>query len=176
MNKGKVSVWSEDEDNFIRANYGRLSALGCASQLPGRTRNAVIGRAKRLGMCADSGRPPRVVVHRVQRVDDRPASVKRVVNPLGGKTVTRSAGLGLTKQVELTGEPTLDLPNLWCEPVSIIDRKSDQCCWPLDGNPALFCGLPRFETPPYGETQYCRAHYFVSVKPPGEHRRLGPRV
>ncbi len=44
--------WTADEDDFLKANYGKLSASECARQLPYRNRNRsmVIGRASRLGL------------------------------------------------------------------------------------------------------------------------------
>lgn len=42
--------WSEEEDNIIRSNFGKLYAEDIAALLPGRTRKAVLHRAKALGL------------------------------------------------------------------------------------------------------------------------------
>lgn len=43
--------WTKDEDDFLKANYGKLSAAQCAAELnTGRSRGMVIGRASRLNL------------------------------------------------------------------------------------------------------------------------------
>lgn len=51
----KTLSWSEDEDRLIRIGRQQsLTTSQIAQSLPGRTRNAILGRANRLGLCADN--------------------------------------------------------------------------------------------------------------------------
>lgn len=55
-----MAKWTEAEDEYLKANYGSLSANQCAIGLnTGRTRGMVIGRANRLGLTlkGSPGRP-----------------------------------------------------------------------------------------------------------------------
>lgn len=45
--------WTADEDQYLRDNYGKLSAAECANELTNRNRGMVIGRASRLGLCSN---------------------------------------------------------------------------------------------------------------------------
>lgn len=53
----KDYYWSEDDDAFLRSNWRALSAAQIARRV-GRSRNAVIGRARRKGYLKDPSRPP----------------------------------------------------------------------------------------------------------------------
>lgn len=161
----KGSGWSTEEDQFIRNNYGKLTAHGCAMRLPGRTRNAVIGRAKRLFVVGDPdkiGRPPN------RAGPPRLPLTKKVPNPVGWapqqRMVTRSAGIGQIKQVPLVAEKPLDVADLKCEPVSLMDRRDDQCCWPLDDG--MYCGLLKPKRQPY-----CPAHQRAQTDNTRKYRR-----
>lgn len=60
-----MTEWTETEDAFLKDNYGKLSAGQCANGLVDRSRNAVIGRAGRLGLTkkGSPGRPKLAVKH-----------------------------------------------------------------------------------------------------------------
>lgn len=67
-----MAKWTEIEDAYLKENYGSLSASQCANGLAGRGRNAVIGRAARLGL-TEKGSPgrPRLAVEDVPRYKHR---------------------------------------------------------------------------------------------------------
>lgn len=52
------TLWTEEEDTFLRGYYGKWSATKIGRIL-GRTRNMVIGRANRLKLCKPHRRPRR---------------------------------------------------------------------------------------------------------------------
>lgn len=167
-----MTSWSKDEDTFIRANYGRLTAHECALRLPGRTRGMVIGRASRLGQKSDliGGRsigiprprgdpkPPRKVL---QVQPQRHSHTVRKITLAKTSVNERMGGQGLFKQVTLVDDIPLDLPNLWCEPVSLVDLERHHCRWPMDGG--KYCGLPKDDN-----SSYCASHHHASVN--HEHR------
>jgi len=43
------AYWSDAEDDIIRTMWGTSTTAAIAAKLPGRTRNAIIGRADRIG-------------------------------------------------------------------------------------------------------------------------------
>ncbi len=50
--KGSYKFWSKDEEAFIKEHYkgGQMSAAAIGREL-GRTRDEVIGKAHRMGLC-----------------------------------------------------------------------------------------------------------------------------
>jgi len=184
LNPPRIDIWTEDAIETLRKNYHKYSASQVASMIPGATRNAVIGKAARMGLSRDTGgrmasRPPdpqgdKSQIMKIRRREQRAAKATMASTRLARTSLDeRIGGMGSFKMITQTDIP-LDLPNMWCEPVSIVDRKPDQCCWPLDTEPGAqpkFCGLPRLMNPPYGETQYCKSHYLVSVAPVSTYRK-----
>lgn len=162
-----MADWSAEEDEFLKENYGKMTAHECALQLVNRNRMAVIGRAGRLGLSSDiqRARPERIAPLR---------PVKKVPNPVGWapqqrialantSVAERANGMGMTKQVVLR-EASIDLADLKCEPVSLMDRRDDQCCWPLDDG--MYCGLLKPKRQPY-----CPAHQHAQTDHTRKYRR-----
>lgn len=159
--------WASDEDQFLRDNYGKLTAHQCAMQLAGRNRGMVIGRASRLGLCSDmvGGRTIGVPRLRQHKAAGLPVT-KRVANPVGvggRKGLARSSvadmanGAAQYKQVELVASVAIDLPGLQCVGVeSLIDLGPHQCRWPLDDG--KWCGLDKLDA-----GYYCPAHHSASI-------------
>jgi hypothetical protein len=59
--------------------------------------------------------------------------------------------------------PVAHAPAPDCVPVTLADRRRDQCCWPVnDGNPYLFCGAPKRRPDPRSGAKfagYCDHHF-----------------
>lgn len=164
--------WSDKQVEYIRVNYGRMSAAMIANSLPVapgekcRTRNAVVGKAKRMGLCSDfvrgrNGEPPGV------RPDDRPKARPRKYIARAPSSTGKPREV--FKQVTLQEPDWVPLAGLICEPVSLLDRGEHQCSWPLDGG--MYCGLDRLKT--YNEPRtgkrvapaYCSTHHHASIQP-----------
>lgn len=170
-------TWDIDEDNFIRRNYGLMSANEIAgdSNIKGRSRNAVIGRARRLGVTGDTGNKAN---------NKKSKALPRNKETVTGGAVTkiqlarssmseRANGGEWFKQVEIVDDIAIDLPGVECEPVSLVDLEKHHCRWPVDGG--KFCGRNKWTGNPYGDTQYCKRHHAFGHKPVSEHRRLTQR-
>lgn len=79
--------WSPDEDTQLAAHWAEgLSANAIAARLPGRGRNAVTGRAFRLGLPRRPSPIPR-------RVDVRAESRQREADDAYARAIAREAGL-----------------------------------------------------------------------------------
>lgn len=159
--------WDPECVEYVRRNYGKLSAQQIAVTMPGTrrfSRNAVVGKAMRLGLTSDliGGKWGSKVR---SRGEPQPAPKPRVAR----KTIARARpdGAGVTYQQITLIEPVIDLPDLVCEPVSVSERADYQCSWPLDGG--LCCGLPKLK--PYVSNgrrvapSYCASHYHASISP-----------
>jgi hypothetical protein len=112
--------WTEIEDDFVRANRGKLSSQQMADALPGRTRNSVIGRAGRLGL---------------ERIISKAA-------PRRPKTHAKRARLAWSPELV----PLPEVIPMPVEPlnVEIWDLQPWHCreVTGQDGATALFCGHP----------------------------------
>lgn len=123
-------IWNVDTINILQKNYFRLSASQVARMIPGATRNAIVGKAHRLGLAVKApGRYPKGTT-----------SPRKPQRPAGNKIVVVNAGLNARKVVVVHGS-LIDINDLKCEPVGFMDLQDHQCCWPMDGG--LFCGLAR---------------------------------
>lgn len=106
-----MSNWTAEETEVLRAEWGSISASQIGD-LIGRTRNMVIGRARRLGL----------------KLLRKPAQRKR-------KPQERKAGIEMPEPVQ---EVLLEPPSL---AVSILNLGPLQCSY-IEGNDRLCCGQP----------------------------------
>jgi hypothetical protein len=171
--------WNDKRLEGLRQGVADGKTFREIGQDIGCSRNAAIGKAKRLGLVSE------VPAHRPrtrQQVEqgksqvmkiNRHAAHRALVVANGGTTLARTSmderqgGMGVFKQVAAV-EIALDRAEIRTRPVSLLDRTSDQCCWPLDGG--TFCGMPKC-TPEYGKTEYCGPHHKLSVRPHSEYRK-----
>lgn len=49
--------WTEEENNIIKENYGKISAKEIAKMLPGRNANTVFAQAMKLGLTNNKNNP-----------------------------------------------------------------------------------------------------------------------
>lgn len=167
-----IRTWTEEQDQFIRDNRDTMTHREMGERL-GRTRNAVIGRNNRLDL-GGKGHVPRQRTPKqkqegksqIMKIKRRAVQAAAVGTALARTSMDeRSGGMGWFKEVPAV-EIALDEPDIETRPVSLVDRRSDQCCWPLDdGN---FCGMPVCDS---GQGAYCRRHHALSVRPQAEYRR-----
>ena len=133
--------WTEEEDKTVRALVGLMSFSKLAAHLgTGRTRNAVIGHANRLGI--SKAKVP-------QRYTDRPKQSNPVPPPSQRKP-------SLPALVRLSVPPKPAPIILVAPPIEgrvvFADLKRGMCKWPIsDPSRAdfCFCGAPEGERKPY---------------------------
>lgn len=85
---GAFPPWSADEDSRLAALWAEgLSANAIAARLPGRNRNAVTGRALRLGL----PRRPSPIPHRTKAQALRAAAWQRDADEAYARAIAREA-------------------------------------------------------------------------------------
>lgn len=156
------SSWTMEQMDFLRANYSKMSNRELLARMPAGprklTRNSICGKAARMGLSNPNYRQP--------GVNNRPkeSQPKLRRKPSFGsinRTVSRPTDPMLVERLD----QAIDLPNLWCEPVSLLDLAHDQCRWPVG---AKFCGKTKM--PPYQTDRrnvvpsYCEGHQRLSIR------------
>lgn len=169
-----MTKWSDEDIQYIRVNYGVISASQIGRDL-GRTQGSIVGQADRLGLISNlkSNGGPGHGVERSRLSKSRPASSipagrKGPASPSKmGLAVTsvdeRMGGAGMFKTVAIR-EVLIDVPGYQCVGVpDIVALKPHQCCWPLDAGG--FCGNDRYRGSHHKETSYCLTHMRESINP-----------
>lgn len=121
------------------------------------TRNAVIGRAKRLGLCEAKARTGPKLIKRAREA--RPAL--RLVKARNEAIQADSAFDA--EYVETGADEIADLEIPVCpNRVSLLSANSDQCRWPAadDGSATMVCGDP------VRVGSYCLRHARISIRRP----------
>ena len=158
--QGRPSGWTPEQNAQLRQLWcvEGLSASQIAERMPGRVRNAVIGRVHRLGLSSASRAEATRAQQNIKPVKPRRPSVPRNMIRFGNVAIPRSVIPAKRSAPEcLAGAPVTLLERL----VTLLERRGDQCGWPVnDGNPFLFCGAPRAT----GHKRYCEHHAWVGVK------------
>lgn len=162
-----MTKWTEAEDTFLKANYGKLSASQCATGLnTNRTRSMIIGRADRLGLVSNlqsSGRP------RSSKRRPEPSIAAGRKGPVSSSKIAlattsvneRMGGAGQFKEVVIR-EVMIDVPGYQCQVVpDIIALDAVQCRWPLDAGG--FCGNDKYRSLNHKDTSYCLTHMKSSI-------------
>ena len=126
-------AWSDERDEIVKVNRGILSARQIADML-GTTRNAVIGRAKRLGL----------------------RSLKNTTAPHRPKRIKGE------KKIRTAPVREFESPPMPVAPLNIpfIDLERHHCREVVgtgDYNLSLSCGHPRIE-----DSSYCRFHHSLN--------------
>lgn len=145
--------WTDAERSTMERMWGEgYSASEIAKAIPGRSRSSVLGLRQRLGL------PGRKTTHRSNNAKPRAPRPKQPRQPRPPKFYQK-----------IERAPSIAKANLWkplpdTQPISILDRKHDQCAFPLDGKVepgvSLYCGQPIVEG-----CSYCAAHARVVFRP-----------
>ena len=157
--------WTEDRVETLKKLWAEgHSASICAERLGGVTRNAVIGKAHRLGLAARSqsgaaahARRAAAIALRKAEAAKAPRFFVRVSAPVERKPMPQKPKTGGTKQ-----PPDMLL-------VTFAKLTQQQCSWPVgDGKPEdfRFCGLPQ-----RAGSSYCDHHAVVAYAPPRQIRK-----
>lgn len=146
---GHFVVWTDEQSEAIREFVAegltyrevteQINALFGASF----SRNAVIGRAKRIGLTSPPKPPPK-----------HPRRVKR--DPSLPKYARRAPA-----QPTITSRHVIEMRCAEIEPLhlTLLDLESNDCRWPYGDRQITFCGHPILCG------SYCSAHYQLSIGP-----------
>lgn len=129
--------WSNESDMFLIRSRGVMSAALIADKLKC-TRNAVLGRAHRLGLATLS--------------KNNPANAK----PRKGSVCRLPAVVRIARPKAVEAPPIIDTQIPFEQRKQLLDLGPDECRWPV-GNPGeagfFFCGGP------VAVRSYCAAHH-----------------
>lgn len=155
--KQPLTKWTPDQDEFVRQNYRIISTKKIGEKL-GFSKNAVIGRARRIGL----GKPYAEVFNTGTRFEIKPkAAFRNSIN-----VVKRATDFARDKFDQAPRMKRVPLPNLnnSIQPlngvgVSIWELGPKSCRWTL-GEPSelTFCG--HLHRP---GSSYCEDHYKWTV-------------
>lgn len=124
------------------------------------SRNMLIGKARRIGLSFDGTRSASIAPIVILRMMSPPKVKKQ---PVRRETTQRFFGevkappKPATLAIEPMPKADVWLPLPGSKPVSLFNRKPDQCKWPVGAEPFLFCGQPRT-----GQS-YCATHHTLSL-------------
>lgn len=153
--------WPDAEVELLRKLFADgLSAGQIAAQIPGRSRNGVIGKLGRIGL------------HLSRKVPGRPRSP----NPKRKRNGKNYRDAPWKPQIVEQFAPTepVDLPpEIVANPVTLMELAVDTCRWPVhgDGEPALFCGAVTAEGKPYCPKHCSDAYHMPLVLSANERER-----
>lgn len=148
-----TKFWTPEQDEYIRQHYRKIGAKTVAAHL-NTTKNAVIGRANRIGVGLNYrvALAVRLAKNKIERAEmqDKPVAKRGVASERRGKPGTRLAPL------EPPEETVTPLNGVG---VRIWDLAPRHCKWVM-GEPKdfVFCG--------HGQkmgSHYCEEHYEKSV-------------
>jgi GcrA cell cycle regulator len=155
--------YSKQEDAIIDAGLAKALAIReIARQLPGRSRNSVIGRIHRRAKSLNGPSLEVITQNRIERRRERQAAMlrERIANreaKLAGKRATEAPALN---EEDSSQSQPLHLR---------LDQLTSRTCrWPYGDNPFTFCGhLPE------PNSSYCIHHAVIATLPmPGYPRPL----
>jgi GcrA cell cycle regulator len=146
MLKGQFTRWNETNTAELRRMWDEEGlSSGDIAFIMGITRNAVIGRVRRLGLqMRDNKVQPRFR----PRKERAPETIKRRPRPL--------------LPISLPGDTRFMRGDAWAplpgsSPVPLIDLEPGMCKWPVsEDRPHLFCGAA-------AHGPYCEYHHALSV-------------
>lgn len=155
--------WSETELETLRDLWGTgLSGSEIAARLPGKSRNAVIGRAHRLGLAKRASPIKNITPEEAERRreatrerrrqararHDAKAKARKATRPV---RPARRIATAERAAIAATAFPARD---------GFMGRT---CCWPMWGDERpthVYCGGPAVPARPY-----CEAHLALSIRP-----------
>lgn len=153
----RLSFWTEERvARFKELHTTSGLSFGQIARELGCSRNAVIGKARRMGLAAK----PRVHNPTSNKPGRRYTRAPWAVPHLLANGKTRRY-LPATEGILSTDLP----PEKVANPVSMVDLERHHCRWPVSGEPRdmLFCGAEAFPKYPY-----CRHHCAIVYRTPGE--------
>jgi len=146
-------AWTKERVELLkRLHADGLSFSQIAGELGNVTRNAVIGKARRLGL--------ELRGHRPRGPDTKPRKQSRVVSTITGTWITKATPRP-APAVAPAPEPFV-VP-LSLNPVTLWERNDPQQCQWLVGE-GLYCGDPRIDQRARSRCLYCKGHARMSTR------------
>lgn len=147
--------WSDGMDETLKTMWADGAPARIIGYEIGRSKNAVIGRAHRLGLalhCDSKREPPKVKRHRTKTKRPVPVATTQRLHFHKGKApvvVAHAVYEGAHYEAPATRKTLLELA-------------PHDCRWPCwnDGDPQFFCGAPQLD----GKT-YCPTHCAIAYAP-----------
>lgn len=155
------SVWHNDELQLLEKLWNdNHSASAIAGKMPGRSRNAILGRVHRLGLQMRANKH-NTAVYRTNSVGPRkPRPARPPREPVIKRELAAKYSEGKSISHDAVWQPIEGVL-----PVTIIDRRRNQCAWPLD-IPHETGQWPVCGAPVHPERSYCASHCLVAYYPP----------
>lgn len=158
-----MSGWSEERVEKLRHLLKqRLSASQIAGRLGGVTRNAVIGKAARLGLQLAGAHPAlmrengqrsrKAVLRNLQRSYARKTGAR-----MDGRTVGRYVQIKDAAEMKAVARANLAPPEV--RNLTLLNLGPSDCRWPLGDGPFTFCGCPQ-----NAASRYCDFHHALSIQ------------
>ena len=156
-------AWTEERIDQLKALVAdRLSASQIAEQLgSGLSRNAVIGKAHRMGLClrtpAECLAYPRVSLAKPAKLAKPPQRMMAKLRPRPARTplwVSRREAAAKSEPKPLPRSPIPGTPLH----LPLLALKAHHCRWPYGDGPFTFCGCTHIEGSPYCESHDADAY------------------
>lgn len=155
-----MAAWSDEQDDILKALYGRGLSAGMiilTGELPGRSRNAIIGRIHRLKLpCrqTEMRARPNTLPIKPSRKQGKVTTAKRKTELRSSVSATKARPFPPTLCLSIT--PALEAP----PGVSLLSLESKHCRWPIwsEGDQHRFCGIDRKVGSSYCDEHHIRAH------------------
>lgn len=150
--------WSAEHIEILKREWAKGLTSSEIGKMIGKTRNAVIGKAHRLGL---EGRKDRARVNPIPK-----AHKPRLPTPKKDRTEAKAKKIGGTK-APVFYAPAAPLAGR--EPISIMELNVGNCHAIVGHGPdglATYCGADSFP----GKS-FCPSHYALYYQPPNERRR-----
>jgi hypothetical protein len=139
--------WTEAEFAKLKELTDQgLPASKIAAQIPGRSRNAVIGKQHRMEVRSQNAKGGSIAGTRTPREHSTTRRYKRAPWAVEGLFANGKTQL----LVDLA-------PEVVANPVTFAALQDNQCRWPVDSDPTLFCGAEIFE-----KYSYCVHHTMIA--------------
>jgi GcrA cell cycle regulator len=157
--------WTEAEFASLKELTAQgLSASQIAAQMPGRSRNSIIGKQHRMEVRSHNAKGGSIAGTRTPRERSTARCYKRAPWAVEGLLAN-----GKQRGAFLTELPREVVAN----PVTFAALQDNQCRWPVDSDPTLFCGGQILEKYPYCVHHCCMA-YQTAARPSAD--RAGKSV
>lgn len=145
MPNGQNNLWTDSLVDLFKQLHASGRSFGqIAAQLPGVTRNACIGKARRLGLTMKPSDNP--AAERIDRRFKPPKPPRVRMYP---------------ERVRAKPQPKPIRPPAPTGSVALIDLEPHHCRWPYgDSPPFMFCGAPRRDE----DVAWCASHCAIGFQ------------
>lgn len=145
-----VVTWTDKRVEELKRLAPDYSAAQIAAMLGYVTRNAVLGKLNRLGLCNPRVKTmPQPKIDRPGRSSNNHQSVFKIVMNGGGPTLLETT---ISKEAIKLRCAEITPRNL-----TLMELEAEDCRWPYGEGPFVFCGHPVFHGP------YCASHKALAI-------------